>query len=386
MTQQYYSLITNNGLLKEAVANAPEAPPVELTHIAIGDANGTSYDPTSAQTALVHEVYRTTLTYVAVDENNPNQLIVEGVINEEVGPFHIREVGIFDADGDLFAIGKYPETFKSTSAEGSGKRIYIRMILGFTNAPQVELVLSEDLNNDPNFNANVIIALGQKLAKAANLADVEDAEEARENLDLGSAAVHDVGNENGKVPLLGTQSASESLAGLASVASDAEARAASNDAKIITPKKQTFLGSAHYQTGALVSGSAAMPYGSRPTSSHGTQVLTLTYKPKRADSQLYIDVRVICFASLADRLTAALFKDAGTDAIAVGMEYCSSSAEGNIVNFQHKIPSGAAVDQVFKVRAGPSSSGYSFFINGYSTTNYFGGYGVSSITINEIME
>lgn len=184
MTQQYYSLITNNGLLKEAAANAPEAPQVELTHIAVGDANGTSYNPTGAQTALVHEVYRTTLTHVAIDEANPNQLIVEGVINEEVGPFHIREVGIFDSEGDLFAIGKYPETFKSTSEEGSGKRLYIRMILGFTNAPQVELVLSEDLNNDPNFNANVIIALGQKLAKAANLADVEDAEEARENLGL----------------------------------------------------------------------------------------------------------------------------------------------------------------------------------------------------------
>lgn len=184
MTQQYYSLITNNGLLKEAAANAPGGSAIELTHIAVGDANGTSYNPTGAQTALVHEVYRTILTHVAIDESNPNQLIVEGVISEEVGPFEIREVGIFDSEGELFAIGKYPETFKSTSAEGSGKRLYIRLILGFTNAPQVELVLSEDLNNDPNFNANVIIALGQKLAKAANLSDVEDAEEARENLGL----------------------------------------------------------------------------------------------------------------------------------------------------------------------------------------------------------
>ena len=185
MTQTYYSLITNNGLLKEAAANISGGSAINLTHIAVGDANGESYNPGGAQTALINEVYRTTLTHIAIDEANPNQLIIEGLINEEVGSFYIREVGIFDSDGDLFAIGKYPETFKSTSENGSGKRLYIRMILGFTNSPQVNLIQSEDLNNDPNFNANVIIALAQKLAKAQNLADVEDSAQARSNLGLG---------------------------------------------------------------------------------------------------------------------------------------------------------------------------------------------------------
>ncbi len=198
MTQTYYSLITNNGLLKEAAARISGATQVNLTHLAVGDANGASYNPNGAQTALVHEVYRTTLTHVAIDEDNPNQLIVEAVISEEVGSFYIREVGIFDEDGELFAIGKYPETFKSTTASGSGKRLYVRMILGFTNSPQVSLIQSEDLNNDPNFNANVLAsiddinsglsalnsALAQKLAKAQNLSDLADAAQARNNLGL----------------------------------------------------------------------------------------------------------------------------------------------------------------------------------------------------------
>ncbi len=198
MTQSYYSIITNNGLLKEAAARISGASQVNLTHLAVGDANGTIYNPNGAQTALVHELYRTTLTHVAIDEANPNQLIVEGVISETIGPFYIREVGIFDASGQLFAVGKYPETFKSNSASGSGKRLYVRMILGFTNSPQVSLIQSEDLNNDPNFNANVLAAiddvnsgltalntaLAQKLAKAANLSDVADAVQARNNLGL----------------------------------------------------------------------------------------------------------------------------------------------------------------------------------------------------------
>ena len=399
MTQRgYYSLITNNGLLKEAAASSGS--PVNLTHIAVGDGNGISYNPTGSQTALVNEVYRTTLTHVEVDETNPNQLFVEGVLNEEIGPFYIREIGIFDSDGQLFAIGKYPETYKSPIESGSGKRLYIRMILGFTNSPQVNLIQSEDLNNDPNFNASILAAideinyalsaissaLTQKLAKSQNLSDLSDVAQALTHLGLGSAALKDIGSATGKVPLLGTQSASESLAGLASIANDAEARAASDDQKIITAKKQTFLGSAHYQTGALVSGTAAMPYTTRPNSSHGTQVLSLTYTPKRADSYLYIDVRLICFISTGDRISAALFKDAVTDAIACGMEYCSTSNEGNIISFRHRIASGAASAQTFKVRAGPNASGYSFFINGYSSTNYHGGYSVSSITIEERME
>jgi phage-related tail fiber protein len=130
-TQEYYSLVTNNGLLKEAAANISGKAPINLTTMAIGDANGAPYNPDGSATSLVHEVYRTTLTHVAIDENNPNQLIIEAVINETIGPFYIREVGIFDSDGDLFAIGKYPETFKPDLPSGSGKRLYIRMILGF---------------------------------------------------------------------------------------------------------------------------------------------------------------------------------------------------------------------------------------------------------------
>lgn len=183
MTQEYYSIITNTGLTKNAAASLGGAP-IDLTHLAIGDSNGTSYNPLATATALQNELHRTTLTYVEIDEENPNQVIVEAIIDEGVGSFYVREVGIFDADGDLFAIGKFPVTFKPALPSGSGKRLYVRMILGFTGTPQVNLVLSDNLNYDPNFSENIFDALAQKLAKAANLDDVEDKEEARENLGL----------------------------------------------------------------------------------------------------------------------------------------------------------------------------------------------------------
>ncbi len=183
MTQEYYSIITNGGLTKHAAASLG-GDPIDLTHLAVGDSNGTSYNPVVTATALQNERYRTTLTYVEIDESNPNQIIVEAIIDETVGPFYVREVGIFDSDGDLFAIGKFPETFKANLPSGSGKRLYVRMILGFASTPQVNLVQSENLNYDPNFSENVFASLAEKLAKAANLADVEDEAEARSNLGL----------------------------------------------------------------------------------------------------------------------------------------------------------------------------------------------------------
>jgi len=140
MTTTYHSIITNNGLLKNAEAAANNVN-LNLTEIAVGNSNGVDYDPDGTEIGLVNELYRTTLTHVVIDDNNQNQLIIEGVIDEEIGPFYVREVGIFDSDGDLFAIGKFPETFKSNLPSGVGKKLYIRMILGFANTPNVTLLM-----------------------------------------------------------------------------------------------------------------------------------------------------------------------------------------------------------------------------------------------------
>lgn len=186
MPQDYYSLVTNVGLIKEAEAGQIGANPINLTEIAVGDGNGSYYEPDSAATSLVNELYRASLTSAVLDANNPNQLIIEGVIPEEAGPFYIREVGIFDSDGDLFAIGKYPETFKSNYESGSGKRLYIRLIVAFVSIPNVEIVLSENINFDPNFEANLNIELANRLKISENLADLNDVDQARNNLEVYS--------------------------------------------------------------------------------------------------------------------------------------------------------------------------------------------------------
>lgn len=191
MPQNYYSLVTNVGLIKEAKAGQIGANPINLTEIAIGDGNGSYYDPDSAATSLVNELYRTSLTSAVLDTNNPNQLIIEGLIPEEAGPFYIREVGIFDSDGDLFAIGKYPETFKSNYESGSGKRLYIRLVVAFVSIPNVEIILSQNINFSPNFESelniklnNINNELNDRLKISQNLSDLNNVDIAKNNLDI----------------------------------------------------------------------------------------------------------------------------------------------------------------------------------------------------------
>ena len=215
MTQEYYSIVTNSGLVKHANASA-NGIKLDLTQIAIGDSNGSYYDPDPASNSLQNELYRADLSNITIDEDNPSQLVVEGIISETVGSFYVREVGIFDSNGDLFALGKYPETFKAALPSGSGKRLYIRMILEFVNSPEVNLVISGDVNNDPNFAANITNDLKSKLTAAENLADLTDINEAQENL--------------------GIKSSEEGSEGLIEIATQEEINNKTNATKAVTPK------------------------------------------------------------------------------------------------------------------------------------------------------
>jgi len=184
MPQDYYSLVTNKGLIKEAQAGQIGGNPINLTELAVGDSLGSYYEPDPSAKSLVNEIYRTNLTSAVLDANNPNQLIIEGLVDEEAGPFYVREVGIYDSDGDLFAIGKYPETFKANFASGSGKRLYIRMIIAFVSKPNVEIIISENINFDPNFENRINDELDNRLKKSNNLSDLDDINIAKNNLDI----------------------------------------------------------------------------------------------------------------------------------------------------------------------------------------------------------
>lgn len=145
MTQEFYTLLTDIGLAKEVASHEQGGVALDLTELAIGDGNGEIYNPNGSETTLENEVYRTTINKIYVDSTNTTQVIIEAIIPMDTESFHIREVGIFDSEGDLFAIGKYPETYKPIIEDGVGKDLYIRMVLQFSNTPNVELIIDSNV-------------------------------------------------------------------------------------------------------------------------------------------------------------------------------------------------------------------------------------------------
>ena len=145
MAQEFSSILTVRGRQKLAAALAGGAP-VQLTHMAIGDGRaGAYYSPTETQVALENEVFRAPINRLAQDTANPAWAVSELVIPDEIGGFYVREVGVFDADGELFCIGKFPESFKPTLPSGAGKQLYVRQILEVSNVAAITLIIDPSL-------------------------------------------------------------------------------------------------------------------------------------------------------------------------------------------------------------------------------------------------
>lgn len=141
---EFYSIITNKGIETLAAAKV-NGGNVKLVNLGVGDSNGKYYEPNPAQQSLVNETYRTTINRIYIDADNSKQIIIEAAIPSTIGGFFIREVAVFDEQNNLFAVGKYPVTFKPESQSGAGKDIYIRITLAFSNNPNIAIY--ENTNN-----------------------------------------------------------------------------------------------------------------------------------------------------------------------------------------------------------------------------------------------
>lgn len=138
MSQQYYTLVTNIGAARIAKATALGTV-VNLSQMAVGDGGGKPITPSATATALTREVYRASLNMLEVDENNQKQVIAELLIPEEEGDFTIREVGLFDNNNNLIAIGSIADSYKPRLSSGTASQQIIRMVIQIDNTDAVGL-------------------------------------------------------------------------------------------------------------------------------------------------------------------------------------------------------------------------------------------------------
>jgi len=136
--QIYFTTLTAVGEAKDAKAKALGTP-IKFTEMAVGDGGGVLPVPDRTRTALVNMKRKALINTLKQDPKNPGQLIAEQVIPEDEGGWWIRELGLYDSDGDLFAIANCPETYKPVLAQGSGRTQVVRMVLVMTSAASVQL-------------------------------------------------------------------------------------------------------------------------------------------------------------------------------------------------------------------------------------------------------
>ncbi|WP_113878910.1 phage tail protein [Marinobacter nauticus] len=139
---EYYVVATNVGEAKMANALALGIP-LEITELAVGDGEGSGARgtpiPNPEATALVSERRRAPLNSFSVDPNNTNVIIAEQVIPETAGGWWIREMGLFDQDGDMIFVCNTPPTYKPQLSEGSGRTQVVRMASVVSNTASVTL-------------------------------------------------------------------------------------------------------------------------------------------------------------------------------------------------------------------------------------------------------
>lgn len=134
----YKTIHTKHGRVAIAQAQATGVP-INLTHMAVGDGGGVAAEPNPLQTALVNERHRSTINAVRQDPSDPTLYYVELVIPAAIGGWWIREFGIFDDDGKLFAVGSFPDAYKPLPSDGATHDMVVRVNLVVTEVGVITL-------------------------------------------------------------------------------------------------------------------------------------------------------------------------------------------------------------------------------------------------------
>lgn len=171
---KYYSVVTDIGRAQIANALLMETQ-IELTHMAVGDGNGSEVLPKGSETQLANEVYRGPVNYLGKVANDPAQIIAKLIILPNVGGFTVREAGLFDVDGNLIIYCSLPSMVKPVLPEGTGMDLTVAIQALVGNAIDVVLKI------DP----------GQTIASLQNVSDAIAAHDADADAHEAAFGQHD---------------------------------------------------------------------------------------------------------------------------------------------------------------------------------------------------
>ncbi|HDP9550328.1 phage tail protein [Escherichia coli] len=156
---------------------------VTVRHVLLGDGGGRALpstpDEMAAMTSLYGEFGQEPFFDGAMEEG-----FISGDIVIDCKSYPgktLRELGMISDRGTLIAYGRYPDTFLPDQTDSVIKEVILTLVLGLTHAQNVVLEVDPD-------RAIITQEIGDRryLQRKKNLSDVEDKDEAIENLGLKS--------------------------------------------------------------------------------------------------------------------------------------------------------------------------------------------------------
>lgn len=165
----FMAILTAIGEAKQANANALGIPWV-ISEMGVGDANGIDPVPLREQTALINERRRAPVNQLKIDPDIDSMIVAEHVIPANVGGFWIRELGLYDDEGDLIAVANCPPTFKPELSQGSVR----------TQVVRINILVSSTKNIQLKVDPAVVLATREYVEKALVRASQTEAEEGKE--------------------------------------------------------------------------------------------------------------------------------------------------------------------------------------------------------------
>ena len=229
---QIYSLPTDIGQAKLAYALATQQT-VDIATMAVGDGGGALVEPDASDTALVNEVYRAQLNHLYQHADNPNWLVAELVIPAEVGGWTIRELMLFDTDGDPIFVGNHPEQYKPVQSQGSDETKTIRMVV------LVSDVASVTIKTDPTTVFATVKLVDDRVAAHAASRDHPDATTAAKGfVELATPTETTTGTDGVRAVTpagLSARTATPPRTGLVELATNTEAVEGGSGTHAVTP-------------------------------------------------------------------------------------------------------------------------------------------------------
>lgn len=141
---EFYAILTEAGrALQFECMNTDKK--FVMSEMAVGDGNGSYYEPEKTQLNLKNEYYRHAITRKMTDKKGLVKSVILD-IPENVYGFTIREVGVYGENGELLLIGKYPATPKLKPESGAISQLAIKVNLTQINELVLPVLIDPSVN------------------------------------------------------------------------------------------------------------------------------------------------------------------------------------------------------------------------------------------------